>query len=57
MFYEEDSEIIGLPCTLFTPYRGYTEGTIIGDYGNTVIVRLTSGKEIEEYRDEVIIND
>ena len=57
MFYEEDSEIIGLSCTLPTPYRGYTEGTIVGDYGNTVIVRLTSGKEIEEYRDEVIIND
>ena len=51
MFYEEDSEIIGLSCTLLTPYRGYTEGTIVGDYG------LTSGKEIEEYRDEVIIND
>lgn len=57
MFYEEDSEIIGLSCTLLTPYRGYTEDTIVGDYGNTVIVRLTSGKEIEEYRDEVIIND
>lgn len=57
MFYEEDSEIIGLSCTLLTPYRGYTEGTIVGDYGNTVIVRLTSGKEIEEYRNEVIIND
>ena len=57
MFYEEDSEIIGLSCTLLTPYRGYTEGTIVGDYGNKVIVRLTSGKEIEEYRDEVIIND
>lgn len=57
MFYEEDSEIIGLSCTLLTPYRGYTEGAIVGDYGNTVIVRLTSGKEIEEYRDEVIIND
>lgn len=57
MLYEEDSEIIGLSCTLLTPYRGYTEGTIVGDYGNTVIVRLTSGKEIEEYRDEVIIND
>ncbi len=55
--YEEESEIIGLSCTLFTPYRGYTEGTIVGDYGNKVIVRLTSGKEIVEYRDEVIIYD
>lgn len=31
------------------------EGTIVGDYGNTVVVRLTSGKEIVEFRDEVII--
>ena len=42
--YEEESEIIGLYCTLLTPYKGYTEGTIVGDYGNKVIVRLTSGK-------------
>lgn len=32
-----------------------SEGTIVGDYGNTVVVRLTSGKEIVEFRDEVII--
>lgn len=55
--YEEESEIIGAHCTLLTPYKGYTEGTIVGDYGNKVIVRLTSGKEIVEYRDEVIIYD
>lgn len=55
--YEEESEIIGLSCTLLTPYKGYTEGTIVGDYGSKVIVRLTSGKEIVEYRDEVIIYD
>lgn len=54
---EEPSDIIGLPCTLLTPYKGYTEGTIVGDYGNKVVVRLTSGKEIVEYRDEVIIYD
>lgn len=55
--YEEESEIIGLSCTLLTPYKGYTEGTIVGDYGSKIIVRLTSGKEIVEYRDEVIIYD
>ena len=55
--YEEESEIIGAQCTLLTPYKGYTEGTIVGDYGNKVIVCLTSGKEIVEYRDEVIIYD
>ena len=53
--YEEKSDIIGSPCSLMNPYKGYTEGTIVGDYGNTVVVRLTSGKEIVEFRDEVII--
>lgn len=53
--YEEESEIIGLSCTLLTPYKGYTDGTIVGDFGNKIVVRLTSGKEIVEYRDEVII--
>ena len=53
---EEDSDIIGLSCTLLNPYKGYTEGTIVGDYGNTIVVRLESGKEISEYRDEVIIH-
>ncbi len=54
--YEEDSDIIGLSCTLLNPYKGYMEGTIVGDYGNTIVVRLESGKEISEYRDEVIIH-
>ncbi len=31
--YEEDSDIIGLSCTLLNPYKGYTEGTIVGGYG------------------------
>ncbi|WP_288786048.1 ribonuclease P [uncultured Bacteroides sp.] len=55
--YEEDSEIIGAHCTLLTPYKGYTEGTIVGDFGRSVVVRLYSGKEVVEYRDEVIIYD
>ena len=55
--YEEDSDIIGLSCTLLNPYKGYTEGTIVGNYGNTIVVRLESGKEISEYSDEVIIHD
>lgn len=53
--YEEKSDIIGSPCSLMNPYKGYTEGTIVGDYGNTVVVRLTNGKEIVGFRDEVII--
>ena len=26
--YEENSEIIGAHCTLLTPYKGYSEGTL-----------------------------
>lgn len=26
--YEEKSDIIGSPCSLMNPYKGYTEGTI-----------------------------
>ncbi len=55
--YEEDSEIIGAHCTLLAPYKGYTEGTVVGDFGNKIVVRLNSGKEVVEYRDEVIIYD
>ena len=52
---EEQPDIICKSCTLFTQYKGYTEGTVVGDYGDRIIVSLTSGKEISEYRDEVII--
>ena len=54
--YEEDSDIIGLSCTLLNPYQDYMEATIVCDYGNTIVVRLERGKEISEYRDEVIIH-
>ena len=30
--YEENSEIIGAHCTLLTPYKGYSEGTVVGDF-------------------------
>ena len=53
--YEELTEIIGAYCSLIGEYRGYTEGTVVGDYGNELVVRLTSGKEIVVYRDEVIV--
>lgn len=52
---EEMSDIIGSPCSLINPYKGYTEGTVFGDYGNEIVVRLNNGKEVVEYRDEVII--
>lgn len=54
---EEMSEIIGSHCSLLNPYKGYTEGTVVGDYGNKIVVCLDNGKEVVEYRDEVIIYD
>ena len=35
--YEKDSEIIGAHCTLLTPYKGYSEGTVVGDFGNKIV--------------------
>lgn len=54
---EEMSDIIGSPCSLLTPYKGYTDGTVVGDYGIEIVVRLNNGKEVVEYRDEVIIHE
>ena len=53
--FDNESDIIGLSCTLSTAYKGYTEGVI--DYGTTIVVRLESGKEISVFRDEIIIHD
>lgn len=59
MYYEEEqaTEIIGCSCTLLTPYKGYIEGEVVGDYGSEIVVRLNNGKEVVEYRDEVLIYD
>lgn len=43
--YEELTEIVGAYCSLIVPYRGYTEGTVVSDCGNELVVRLTNGKE------------
>lgn len=58
MYYEDeqDTDIIGCLCTLLTPYKGH-KGEVVGDYGNEIVVRLTNGKEVVEYRDEVLIYD
>jgi len=53
--YEELTKIVGAYCSLIVPYRGYTEGTVVSDCGNELVVRLTNGKEIVTYRDEVIV--
>ena len=55
--FDNESDIIGLSCTLSTAYKGYTEGVIVDDYGTTIVVRLESGKEISVFRDEIIIHD
>lgn len=52
---EEATEIIGAHCTLLVPYKGCTEGTVVSDYGNKIVVCLSNGKEIAAYLDEVII--
>lgn len=43
--YEELTKIVGAYCSLIVPYRGYTEGTVVSDYGNELVVRLTNGKK------------
>ena len=53
--FDNESDIIGLSCTLSTAYKGYTEGVIVD--GTTIVVRLESGKEISVFRDEIIIHD
>lgn len=55
--YEQTTDMIGCPCTLLNPCNGYTEGVVVGDYGDEIVVRLDNGKEVVEYRDEVLIFD
>ena len=55
--YEKDSEIIGAHCTLLTPYKGYSEGTVGGDFGNKIEERLSRGEKEVVNRAEEIIYD
>lgn len=55
--YENETAVIGCTCTLLYPYKGYSDGEIIDDYGMELLVRLTNGKELSVYRDELVIND
>ena len=52
-----EASIVGNSCTLLNPYNGYTEGRVVEDCGIEVVILLTNGKEIIEYRDEVLIYD
>lgn len=38
--YEELTDIIGCSCTLLIPYRGRTEGFVVADYGEDIVVKL-----------------
>jgi len=51
------TDVVGCCCTLLIPYRGHSEGYIVGDYGKDVVVRLNNGKEVMESRDDVLIYD
>ena len=53
----ENSEIVGCNCALLLPVSGYGEGVVVEDYGTEVLVRLTNGKEVVEYRDEIMLID
>lgn len=55
--YDETESIVGCFCTLLYPHRGQTEGTVVEDMGTEVVVKLVNGKEVVEYRDEILIND
>lgn len=54
---ENASEITGCFCTLVLAYKGHREGRVVQDYGTSLIVELTNGKEIEVFRDEIILED
>ena len=47
---EQLDGVVGCFCTLLYPRRGQTE-----DLGCEVIVQLINGKEVTEYKDDVVI--
>ena len=53
----DNSEIVGCSCSLLMPISGYGEGVVVEDYGTEVLVRLTNGKEMVEYRDDIMLID
>lgn len=55
--YDEFTDIVGCSCTLLVPYKERTEGYVVADYGNDIVVKLHNGKEIVERRDDVLVYD
>ena len=52
---EQLDGVVGCFCTLLYPRRVQTEGTIVEDMGNELLIQLINGKEVVEYRDDVVI--
>ena len=57
MYTDEDnnSDLIGAFCELLFPWKGYSNGIIVDDYGNEWLVQLTNDREVTVYKDEVFI--
>lgn len=55
--FEQLESIVGSFCTLLYPRKGQTEGMVVEDLGYEVIVQLVNGKEVIEYKDDIVIND
>ena len=55
MYSNEDNEIICSFCELETPFRGYSNGIVVRDYGTELLVRVMSGAEVVLNRDEVYV--
>ena len=55
MYSDEDNEIIGAFCELETPFRGYSNGIVVRDYGTELLVKVMSGAEVVLNRDEVYV--
>lgn len=53
--FEQLEGIVGCFCTLLYPRKGQTEGTIVEDLGSEVIILLANGKEVTEYKDDIVI--
>ena len=52
---EQLDGVVGCFCTLLYPHKGRTEGTIGEDMGNELLIQLINGKEVTEYKDDVVI--
>lgn len=52
----DTSDVVGKHCTLTESYRGYTDREVIGDYGCQLLVQISTGADIVEYRDKVFFS-